>query len=327
MLPVCIHVGVPKTGTTTLQRGLFAQHTQIVYVGKPYDNPSESHEACQAVAELADSLWQIDELEFDHTRAEALFKLGIRNRQKRAGRSMVFSEEGLTNVIGADRACIARRLKRLFGPCRILITTRNQTDALLSGHRWCFARGFVNVSFDTWVRRCHGLTLYSLRRNECPLRQYLYGQLVRAYQDEFGEDRVLVLPLEMLKKNPSAYAHKLAGFLDIDEDQTHQLLNHTPAHNRSLSAWATRYQNVQRRVRRLCRRGSKADDAAEHMGLYVEGIHGRITRWLDRWSPPHREMSASTRVFLEEFYARDNRLLEQLCGEPLSDLGYAVAPL
>ena len=31
----CLHIGFPKTGTTTLQKHLFTEHSQIVYLGKP----------------------------------------------------------------------------------------------------------------------------------------------------------------------------------------------------------------------------------------------------------------------------------------------------
>ena len=33
--PVTLHVGLPKTGTTSLQMNLFLRHPQIAYVGKP----------------------------------------------------------------------------------------------------------------------------------------------------------------------------------------------------------------------------------------------------------------------------------------------------
>jgi len=325
MLPACIHVGVPKSGTTTLQFNLFARHSQIVYIGKPYDDPSVSEEASQAVADLADSLWQVDELEFDLARAKALFELGVRGRGQRPGRCLVFSEEGLTGASGADRVCTAGRLHRIFGSCRILITVRNPLDALLAGHRWCLARGLIHVGFDAWIRQCRTFSLYNQCRNDFPLRQYLYGRLVRAYQNEFGADRVLVLPLEMLSKDPAGYIHRLSGFLGVDEGEASRLLDQGPIQNRSLSAWATRYQNVQRNIRRLTRRVCRAGEETEHLGLYEGGIHGRVTRWLDRWGPPHRGMSASTRAFLEAFYAQDNRLLEEVTGEPLSGYGYVVA--
>ena len=35
-LNTVIHIGFPKTGTTTQQNHLFAKHSQIAYLGKPY---------------------------------------------------------------------------------------------------------------------------------------------------------------------------------------------------------------------------------------------------------------------------------------------------
>ena len=45
-----IHIGVGKTGTTTLQNNLFARHSGILNVGRPYAN----EEFKQAIDSLRD---------------------------------------------------------------------------------------------------------------------------------------------------------------------------------------------------------------------------------------------------------------------------------
>jgi hypothetical protein len=50
-LPVAVHIGFPKTGTTTHQKHLFAKHAQVSYLGKPYESDILKGEVLRLVME------------------------------------------------------------------------------------------------------------------------------------------------------------------------------------------------------------------------------------------------------------------------------------
>jgi len=131
-----LHVGVPKTGTTTLQLRLFAEHPEITYLGKPYDRPGVDEATNTAISQLVDAVWTRTSFEYDPDAARSLLARGMQGRvDDHASGPVVLSEEALTQASGADRLLKAKRLRRLFGHCRVLITIREQLAALRSGHR------------------------------------------------------------------------------------------------------------------------------------------------------------------------------------------------
>ena len=65
-----IHIGPSKTGTTTLQREIFAKHSQIAYLGKPFHLPGSSPDdkkgdSSRLNEELVYELRSKDSLEYD----------------------------------------------------------------------------------------------------------------------------------------------------------------------------------------------------------------------------------------------------------------------
>jgi hypothetical protein len=130
-----VHIGVPKSATTSLQFGAFPNHPDIRYLGKPYYDEDFGYDGSLATAELIDSLWKQDDLEFDPGLARRRFDSGILPRLS-GNRLGVLSEEGLSHAAASDRSLTARRLAKLCEGirCSILITVREQKQALFSRH-------------------------------------------------------------------------------------------------------------------------------------------------------------------------------------------------
>ena len=350
---VVLHVGVPKTGTTTLQRRLFAEHPGIVYLGKPYDRPGVDHTSNAAIAELVDLVWSSTHAEYDQDRAAALLAKGRRGRglsgqgwrglsdQKdpRGDRRddhppvgpIVLSEEALTQASGGDRDLKARRLRRLFGRCRVLITIREQRDALRSGHRWVYTRRLTDHRLDAWIDHCRAYSHRLGRPDDFPLRQYRYAEVVHTYHRLFGAERVRVMAMEQLRDDPAGFSRSLTDWLGVDDaprgDATARwrLGDRGPAENASPGRWGMAYQRWVRaaRMRRYRRRGER-DPLA--LGEFHEGVHGKVMRTLARLERRRPDYRPATDAWLRDYFAADNRRLGELTGlwAAMAQWGYAL---
>ena len=59
----CLHIGLPKTATTTLQHLLFSKHPQIEYLGKTYNNRHfKNHAIKKMIAPLTKKRLSDDQL-------------------------------------------------------------------------------------------------------------------------------------------------------------------------------------------------------------------------------------------------------------------------
>lgn len=317
-----VHIGVPKSATTSLQFGAFPNHPDIRYLGKPFYDEQLGYEGSLATAELTDSLWKQDELEFDHVLAHRRFEVGI---QPRLGDNWlaVLSEEGLTQASAADRTLTAQRLIELCKDveCTILITVREQKNALFSGYQWIYARRLTSLGFDDWIRYCRSYSSYYGCHNDFPLRQYRYVRLVEAYIELFGREQVLVLPMEMLAKEPKRFFSRLEDFARI---RRHWGAVGTPPlaiENRTPGWLGIRYQRTVKGMRHLYARLHGVPMVPSE-ALEEVGIHGTVMHMIERIDSPMQPMSAETAAWLDDYYRADNAALGRHTGMDLQEYDY-----
>lgn len=321
--PYLVHIGLPKTGTSSLQAGLFATHPQIRYLGKPWWDETAGLDASLAAHRLVDSLWQEDTFAFDWDVARRRFDTGIAPRAE--GKTCVLiSEEGLSAALAADRWVTARRLRAFFGEARILITVRNQLDALHSLYRWFHTRGLVDGSADRWIARCRAYDDYRGEIADYPLRQYRYAALYACYRDLFGAGRVLVLPFEWMIREPERFAHEFARFAGVDPGTTLACLRDQPHENRSPGMLGAAYQRALKRGRRLTRRTIRSSLDLKTQLRFDSGINRAINRALDAVDRPHRGFGAATLGFLRDYYGPDNLSFAEAAGLDVAALGYPL---
>ena len=43
MKNICLHIGIPKAASTTLQHEVFSRHSQLNYLGKPFFKDNQNH--------------------------------------------------------------------------------------------------------------------------------------------------------------------------------------------------------------------------------------------------------------------------------------------
>ncbi|GAB5496670.1 MAG: hypothetical protein Phyf2KO_17500 [Phycisphaerales bacterium] len=200
-----IHVGLHKTGTTWLQDRVFVNND--LGFGSPW-GPMAS----PAVAEFM----LVDPLAFDAK--ETRKRLGPEIDEVRAkGYIPVLSHEGLSSrpVRGTYYApTVAKRLKDVFPDSRVVIGIREQKGMILSLYRQFVRNGGV-YSLKQFIGTGSEPPGWSPL---CRLDFFQYDRFVRMYQDLFGEENVLVQPLELLRDDEPLYLRRLLEFAGSSAD-------------------------------------------------------------------------------------------------------------
>lgn len=212
----CLHIGFPKTGTTTLQKHLFAKHSQIDYLGKPYRS--------EWLKEEMHALIKRESLDYDPI--DLIKHISKLQTKEDNPRLVLLSDEICVSATKArDKGLVAQRLKEVFSPCKVVITIRNQMDILksayISGGRLfketSLLRGCA-MSFEAWLEA----SWRDLERST--VGNVNYYPVVRLYKELFGSENTAVLLYEQFNEDPSDFIRELSRFLNIDFEEASVLV-------------------------------------------------------------------------------------------------------
>lgn len=231
MRPLIVHIGLPKTGTTSLQRELFVRHPQLALIGKPLNR---LHAGMQR---LFSAMLRLEPWEYRRVEPELVAL--IPELLDRPGDTVLISEEELaTGTLGArvDRLTIARRLSRLFPAAEIVFTIREQGDAMRSMYGELCRLGAVDAPFPRWA--AHTL---ALPETAAGLHLFRYDELLELYGELF--ERVHVTVYEELREHPEVFIRGLSDILRVDADEAWRLFEQGVTHNPSRTAefWPERH--------------------------------------------------------------------------------------
>ena len=214
-----IHVGFTNTGTTSLQLNFFSRRKDIFYAGQPY------HERGGIFSNLRD----VEDFKYDEPYISRACHEKIFSRNE--GKTVVVSDETLCDSpqlyfapYVLPRDVIAWRLFRLFQPAKIIFTIRRQEEYVSSMYlnlkrNSAFFSRMPVPPLSHWYRgmlsqvRCHYL------------QNVQFCETIGVYEQIFGRENILVLPLEQLiVDGPVKYLQTLCDFVGIglsDEDVDH----------------------------------------------------------------------------------------------------------
>ena len=232
--PLCLHIGLSKTATTTLQKSLFRRHPQIRYLGQYVpSNVSMCCESEEVYRILRPILWETDEaIAYEHARTTLMpiLQQAIERQQR-----LVASWEGLVSRSTEKNSEMLRRATRLFGGCKILLTLRNPLTRLPSEYLENLKGHFIKknnswmgrapyITFDEWLSRAEVSGHFQSMISYCETIQQAVQIL--------GREQVGVFLFEELQVNPISFYSKLCRFLEIDIDQGIELTANRHLHPR-----------------------------------------------------------------------------------------------
>lgn len=297
-----IHIGVPKSGTTTLQEAYFPHHSGLDFRGWP-NLPS----FFKALYSDGVALTNVD---FVRAREEAA----------RAFRSdqcpVVLSREHLTRHT-SNIGLLAERLAAILGVFKVIITTREQLGLLESGYLWDYRlirrpwaggipprtiRKYLQNDWQTYQRWGHGSRIGAAN----------YAGIIRLYEKTIGQENIGVFPLEELINQPKQYASRLSEFIGADPSQAPTI---PPNENRN--------PRLSKRQALVWTGMAYALPAAVH-----KFVSNRMPRSFDEFLTKGQRFSAPMPndwiQRLTNFYAEGNGYIEQTYNLPLTRYGYAT---
>lgn len=200
---IVIHVGLPKTGSTTLQRGYFPNLSGLAYLGKT---------AIPKYSELRTP----GDFDAATARREAEDALASLDRNKVLLSCESFSEHVF--LPGMRIEGFAERLAAVYPQARIIVILRRQDDFVESLYKMWVSAGYP---FDIRTFLC--LRPGDTERNKrlaiplfCDLTSLNWLNLIETYRRIFGQDRVSCLPYELFVESPDAFTKALCNELGVD---------------------------------------------------------------------------------------------------------------
>jgi hypothetical protein len=218
-----IHVGFPKTASTTIQRCLYEQHPNIYYFGEDGDGCESPKEV-----EVGQSLIFDNNLFFSMSEAENLFKT-----QRERASNQIFVYSNVDVVRSQDPGVCAERLKHLMPDAEVVFVVRNQLNALKSFYA---SHGVYlkpappsyfgkYVSLNDWMQYC------LMFPNSSPISHFRYKSHIIPYIELFGKKRIHIFIFEDFINKKTHFINKLSELLEVDSKEAIQLLENQ--HERS----------------------------------------------------------------------------------------------
>jgi hypothetical protein len=289
-----VHIGFHKTGTTWLQRGLFAS--------APFRQPFRS-------SEIRDAIVRPTFFDFDEHRARAALHTSGGDLVE------VLSDERLSgspHAGGHDSAQIAQRLAATFPAARVLIVFREQ-------------RAAIYAVFQQYVRDGGAAPLHKYLRPrgtyEIPqfrLEHFEYDRLIALYRDLFSPDNVLALPYEELARDPLAFVQLICALVDVMAPP----VDASPTYE----SWSALAIAVKRQLNRVVVRNALNPAGPIHLPDHEARAKAIDTRLLRRLSTGREaRLRADVDGFVQNHFDRSNQRLSSMLGMDLRAFGYSVA--
>lgn len=313
-----IHIGMPKSASTTIQRHLFGKHPQINYISlhsiNGQDQGEDEHGSTnpRKAALVAFYSEILKAQNFNERKARAYFEEAVLQHTEPT-RVTVLSHEGFLNGIAlVPFEEKARRLQRILPEGKIILVLRNQLEYIKSHYRmWPFDPRDIYEGDPVPIKEWVEITFATEDNQVMDILKY--DELFRLYSDLFGSGNVLVLCMESLRTNMREFTDPFSTFLGIDADASYALLQ-----NRHENTGMSRRMNL---YRRLNRRTNLLSQAAK---LMSPELKEKIQTFLKRGKKDKVEVPPETVSRIHEFFRASNANLEETLHLTLSQYNYST---
>ncbi|MEE2777331.1 MAG: sulfotransferase [Acidobacteriota bacterium] len=212
--PLGLHIGLPRTGTKTLEWQLFTRHPHIHYMGLRHRRLSLlwPRRPLRYRSEVAREFFE-SQL-FGSMDLDAIRRIWQKQQAEVArDQTIVWSLETLSRGPLALRRGRAKRIWRLLRPCNVIFTLREPITHLESVYAMLM-RGRLRRSIDETVQP---IDAWFEDPQESPFAKFFdHAETVRAYRELFGPESVKVMLFEKLQQDPRGFFAEVSEHLGID---------------------------------------------------------------------------------------------------------------
>ncbi len=224
-IPV-IHIGMPKTATTTLQSQLFSAHSEVFYLGRfdgsCFQGKYRQFDYCRD-ASVQDLMLQIaygDVYNPNFTECHKLLEQIVEPALEK-NLLPVWSWESYSTDIMPKRLVRACNLKRVFGEARIIMTLRNPITLLESAY-------FQQLKRDNVGSRSHRgrLPYYQLIDDWLQdnfdgeiLPHLQYAETIQAYVNQFGIENIHIFLFEDLIADNDRFFRQICEVMGVNAEE------------------------------------------------------------------------------------------------------------
>jgi hypothetical protein len=320
-----IHIGFPKTATTTFQKYVFPKHSQIDYLRKEGRNVSFINELFYA-RENSFSKHAI-------SYSRELHALASNSAHKK----LVYSEESLTSfsmffrfsphpyIFTTEPNSIARKLKMCFPEAnngltpKIIISIRRQDELIKSMYAQVYNLVFKRFSSTKTFQK---FLQYSFDDNKSGFiaDSLLYNELIGQYEALFGQKNVFVSVFEELQEDSDSYIKKLCSFMDIDTSEALQILGKKHVNKKSGESG---YRSDKRSVAELLSFYKNKYWSHKTFGFANNNLFDRLKNvYVPGKSLSQLEINSDYRTKLRDLYSKGNEALSKRHNLDLQRFGY-----
>ncbi len=306
---VVIHIGYHKAASTYLQKRVFPKIPVNIALLTDYKGHILKLGESKEVFASQIRQWVHDEI---HSQPhEKRHNITVISREELSGHAY-----GHKNI---DPFFIADNLKRAFPKAKILIIIRNQFEYILSVYAYRVAiKGIEFRGLRTFLSEEGPLGLFD---------KLEYDRLIEYYMSLFGQEQVVVFPLEFLNRQSEYFFNKLAELMRV---------HHIPVKSNKKINASTRLAWVLRFWRPINFLFAGFLNVLERLHVptndyyynirfpfyrFREEITKRLNRKFKTWPPLSIPPDFDGGILFSR-YARSNKRLEQLIRFDLKELGY-----
>lgn len=218
-----IHIGIPKTASTTIQNGLFTDlHCEglINYLGTAilrYSDLKDGEVIRSTYSQIMKVLEGKSTNHLEHLLSND--KLNIFSEEMIANPFIVQKIRGV-DINPLENAMI---LSKSFNPeeidVKILITLRNQQNMIPS----YYAETYRYYAHDKKMNNLHNFLIY-IQNNPDLFYSWQFDKLLQSWEEAFGKSNIKILFYEDFLDNPQKFSLELSNLLNIDQTLIHKLL-------------------------------------------------------------------------------------------------------
>lgn len=197
-----VHIGYPKSASTTLQNTFFPFHPELYHVGNGYQGKNNTYidDGVEWVSEQVLRYRKEFLYDADKSREPFLAHFDAAEQDPKV-KAVGFSSEFFAFTLGneIDVVTKAKRIHDIFGDDTCIIFVFREQKSLLRSLYLEMIRGGYYGTFRNFVE----FTYLFQDRNWC--LDFCFDRIFDTYAKLFGAENVCAVPLELLKKSQSEF--------------------------------------------------------------------------------------------------------------------------